>query len=194
MPAALPPLYGDLRHWGLIEADALALLGQLPDQLGRRGRDRPALRLGVQRRALGRRQPGRRPRLPGLHQLVGAQLLRVLKPGAHLAAFGAPRTVHRLVAGFEDAGLEVRDQLLWCFGSGVPKSRRMPGGLGSASSRPTSRSCWHASRSIARRRPSLANVARHGTGALNIDAARIPQTRHRVGRRGLLASSPRARP
>ena len=28
--AARPPLYGDLHRWGLIQADALALLTQLP--------------------------------------------------------------------------------------------------------------------------------------------------------------------
>ena len=61
-----------------------------------------------------------------------SELRRVLKPGAYLAAFGASRTAHRLVAGVEDGGLEVRDQLLWLYGSGVPKSRRLPGGLGSA--------------------------------------------------------------
>ena len=54
----------------------------------------------------------------------------MLKPGGHLLAFGAPRTFHRLVAGIEDAGLEVRDQLLWLYGQGLPKSRRLPGGLG----------------------------------------------------------------
>lgn len=47
---------------------------------------------------------------------------RVLKPGGHLAAFGGPRTYHRLASGIEDAGFEVRDSLLWLFGSGFPKS------------------------------------------------------------------------
>ena len=42
---------------------------------------------------------------------LGSRSRRVLKPGGYLLAFGAPRTFHRLVAGIEDAGLEVRDQL-----------------------------------------------------------------------------------
>ena len=50
-------------------------------------------------------------------------LLRVVKPGAWLLAFGAPRTVHRLAAGIEDAGWEIRDNLSWEHGAGVPKSR-----------------------------------------------------------------------
>ncbi|HPM52780.1 MAG TPA: site-specific DNA-methyltransferase [Rhodoglobus sp.] len=51
-----------------------------------------------------------------------SECLRVLRPGGHLVAFGAPRLVHRLTCQIEDAGFEVRDQLLWVFGSGFPKS------------------------------------------------------------------------
>lgn len=53
---------------------------------------------------------------------VWAEALRVLKPGAPLLSFGAPRIVHRLVVAIEDAGFEVRDQIMWVFGSGFPKS------------------------------------------------------------------------
>src|SRR5690606_6608434 len=48
--------------------------------------------------------------------------LRVLKPGGHLLAFGAPRTWHRLAVAIEDAGFEIRDSLQWVYGSGFPKS------------------------------------------------------------------------
>src|SRR5690606_27573255 len=48
--------------------------------------------------------------------------LRVLKPGGHLLAFGAPRTWHRLAVAIEDAGFEIRDSLQWIYGSGFPKS------------------------------------------------------------------------
>lgn len=51
-----------------------------------------------------------------------AAALRVLKPGGHLLAFGAPRTYHRLAVAIEDAGFEVRDSLMWLFGTGFPKS------------------------------------------------------------------------
>lgn len=46
---------------------------------------------------------------------------RVLKPGAHLAAFSSPRTYHRLAVAIEDAGFEIRDCLLWLYGTGFPK-------------------------------------------------------------------------
>lgn len=50
-----------------------------------------------------------------------AQALRVAKPGAHLAAFGGTRTMHRLMIAIEDAGWEIRDQIAWHYASGFPK-------------------------------------------------------------------------
>jgi len=53
---------------------------------------------------------------------VWREVLRVLKPGAHLLAFGGTRTFHRLTCAIEDAGWEIRDCLMWLYGSGFPKS------------------------------------------------------------------------
>jgi DNA modification methylase len=50
------------------------------------------------------------------------QVLRVLKPGGHLLAFGGSRTSHRIAVAIEDAGFEIRDVLQWIYGSGFPKS------------------------------------------------------------------------
>ena len=50
------------------------------------------------------------------------ECLRILKPGGHLLAFGGSRTWHRLAAGIEDAGFEIRDSIAWLYGSGFPKS------------------------------------------------------------------------
>jgi hypothetical protein len=47
---------------------------------------------------------------------------RVMKPGAHLLAFGGTRTAHRLACAIEDAGFEIRDSIAWLYGSGFPKS------------------------------------------------------------------------
>ena len=58
--------------------------------------------------------------VPGVDFWVEA--LRVLKPGGHLIAFGGTRTYHRLAVAIEDAGFEVRDCLMWLYGSGFPKS------------------------------------------------------------------------
>jgi hypothetical protein len=55
-------------------------------------------------------------------QLWAAEALRLLKPGGHLLAFGGTRTWHRLTAGIEDAGFEIRDSIAWLYGSGFPKS------------------------------------------------------------------------
>jgi DNA modification methylase len=48
--------------------------------------------------------------------------IRVLKPGGHLLAFGGSRTYHRLACAIEDAGFEIRDCIMWIYGSGFPKS------------------------------------------------------------------------
>jgi DNA modification methylase len=48
--------------------------------------------------------------------------LRVAKPGAFLLAFGGTRTFHRLTVAIEDAGWEIRDCMMWLYGSGFPKS------------------------------------------------------------------------
>jgi site-specific DNA-methyltransferase (adenine-specific) len=50
-------------------------------------------------------------------------VLRVVKPGGHLIAFGAPRTYHRLACAIEDADWSIRDCLMWMFASGFPKSK-----------------------------------------------------------------------
>jgi site-specific DNA-methyltransferase (adenine-specific) len=50
------------------------------------------------------------------------EVLRVLKPGAHLLAFGGTRTYHRMACAIEDAGFDIRDCILWLYASGFPKS------------------------------------------------------------------------
>lgn len=58
--------------------------------------------------------------VPG--ELFWVEALRVSKPGAHLLAFGGTRTHHRLMCAIEDAGWEIRDTVMWVYGSGFPKS------------------------------------------------------------------------
>jgi DNA modification methylase len=109
------------------------------------------------------------------------QALRVLKPGGHLAAFAAPRTAHLLACGLEQAGFEIRDTLMWIQGQGYPASRNLPGGWGTGL-KPAYEPI------ILARRPLdgtlQANHAAHGTGALNIEACRIPDTPPRCAEEG----------
>lgn len=101
------------------------------------------------------------------------QCLRVLKPGGHLLAFGGTRTYHRMASAIEDAGFEVRDSIHWLYGSGFPKSHNLKGdyaGWGTAL-KPAHEPI------VMARKPLVgtvaANVLEHGTGALNIDSARV---------------------
>jgi DNA modification methylase len=50
------------------------------------------------------------------------EALRVAKPGAHMLCFGGTRTFHRMACAIEDAGWEIRDTIMWVYGSGFPKS------------------------------------------------------------------------
>jgi site-specific DNA-methyltransferase (adenine-specific) len=105
-----------------------------------------------------------------------------MKPGAHLAAFSGTRTSHRMVCAIEDAGFEIRDSVLWLYGSGFPKSHAVPhvsliatrqefDGWGTA----LKPACEPI---VLARKPLIgtvaANVLAHGTGGINVDACRIP--------------------
>jgi site-specific DNA-methyltransferase (adenine-specific) len=99
-----------------------------------------------------------------------AEMLRVAKPGAHLLSFGGTRLYHRTTCAIEDAGWEVRDCLMWLYGSGFPKSHNGP--WGGTALKPA----WEPI--VLARKPLVgtvaANVTKHGTGGMNIDGCRIP--------------------
>jgi DNA modification methylase len=63
---------------------------------------------------------------------IWREVYRVLKPGAHLLAFFGSRTYHRGVVQIEDAGFEIRDQIMWLYGSGFPKSHDVSKGIDKA--------------------------------------------------------------
>ncbi|MGG7581726.1 DNA-methyltransferase [Rhizobium sp. Nf11,1] len=100
--------------------------------------------------------------------------LRVLKPGGHLISFASPRTYHRMTVGIEDAGFEIRDQIMWVFGSGFPKNLNLGGGRGTAL-KPAHEPI------VVARKPFKGTVKRnvelHGTGFINIDACRTAEGR-----------------
>ena len=53
---------------------------------------------------------------------VWQEALRVLKPGGHALIACGTRTQHRMAVNIEDAGFEIRDLIMWHYGSGFPKS------------------------------------------------------------------------
>lgn len=58
-------------------------------------------------------------------ELWAQECFRVLKPGGHMLSFSSPRTYHRMATAFEDSGFQIRDQIMWVFGSGFPKSHNI---------------------------------------------------------------------
>lgn len=114
---------------------------------------------------------------------VWRESLRVLKPGGHLLAFSGTRTYHRMACAIEDAGFEIRDQIGWLYGSGFPKSRNIAeqdmSGDDAAQWAGWGTALKPAQEPICVARKPLdgtvaGNVLEHGTGALNIDACRVP--------------------
>ena len=53
------------------------------------------------------------------------ECLRVLKPGGYVLAFSHSRTSHRQTSAIEDAGFNIRDTIMWLYGSGFPKSHNV---------------------------------------------------------------------
>jgi site-specific DNA-methyltransferase (adenine-specific) len=174
--------YSDTTNtWGLLEGDALSLMTELPAGTVDAVITDPPYGIGFHdeawdgsaiRSSLGEGHPalGSGEAFERFSCLWASLCLRVLKPGGFLLAFGAPRTFHRLVAGIEDAGLEIRDQVLWLFDRGIPKSRNLPGGRGTAL-KPAYEPVLIARKPF--RGTTIATIERYGTGALNIDASRI---------------------
>ncbi len=102
-----------------------------------------------------------------------AECIRILKPGGHLLAFSGSRTYHRMTSAIEDAGFEIRDQIMWIYGSGFPKSHNLGDGRGTALKPAHEPIC------VARKPfkgTVAANVMEHGTGALNIDVCRVGES------------------
>jgi site-specific DNA-methyltransferase (adenine-specific) len=113
--------------------------------------------------------------------------LKLLKPGGHLLAFSASRNYHRMAVAIEDAGFEIRDQLMWLYGSGFPKSHNLGDGWGTAL-KPAHEPIVMARKSIEGTNKN--NREKYGTGGINIDGCRIP---HVTVADGNLALNPHLR-
>lgn len=106
---------GQIRVW---HGENLALLATLPDESVDAVVTDPPYAINFMGKAWDRATPGQ---FQHWCEQWAAGCLRVLKPGGHLLAFGAPRTVHRLAAGIEDAGFQIRDGIVWLYAQGMPK-------------------------------------------------------------------------
>jgi site-specific DNA-methyltransferase (adenine-specific) len=166
-----PALSGETARWTLWHADCLELMPKLREGVEAVVTD-PPYGIGFGGEAWDGGKLTDAAVFQNWSSAWAAEALRVLKPGGWLAAFGTPRTFHRLVAGVEEAGFEVRDTLLWLYGQGVPKSHARADGL-SGCLKPAYEPILLARKPL---EGTLdANLAAHGTGALQIDESRVPR-------------------
>jgi len=120
---------------------------------------------------------------------------KLLKPGGHLLAFSASRNYHRMAVAIEDGGFEIRDQMMWLYGSGFPKSHNIGknvdktlGNVGKNEWEGWGTALKPAHEPIAVGRKPISestvakNVLKHGTGAINIDASRVESDEDVEGR------------
>lgn len=110
----------------------------------------------------------------------------VLKPGGYLLAFGGTRTFHRIACAIEDAGFEIRDTIMWLYGSGFPKSMNIGPAIDKKNdSEETKRwAGWGTALKpayepiIVARKPykgsCVDNILKYDVGGLNIDECRVP--------------------
>jgi site-specific DNA-methyltransferase (adenine-specific) len=161
IPLAVPAL---VRPWQVLTGDCRAVLSTLPDNSLDSCVTDPPYELGFMGKSWDK---------SGIaYDLeVWGQVLRVLKPGAYLAAFGASRTFHRLACAIEDAGFELRDTAMFLHGVGFPKSLNLGDGRGTAL-KPAFEPIVLARKPLDGTHAEV--LARWGTGALNIDACRVP--------------------
>lgn len=173
----------------LIRGDCLDAMRQLPDSSIDSIVTDPPYGLGFMGKSWDHGVPG----VP-----FWTEMLRVLKPGGHVLAFSGSRTYHRMASAIEDAGFEIRDQIMWVYGSGFPKSLDVSKAIDKAAGVVTDAARqwqgWGTALKPAHepicvaRKPLVgsvaANVLAHGTGALNIDGCRVNPTGESRGRMG----------
>ena len=116
------------------------------------------------------------------------EALRVLKPGAHIIVFSSSRTYHWLAIAIEKAGFEIRDQLMWVYGSGFPKGQNIAKAIDkqkllnkkgewdgwNTALKPAHEPIVLARKPIEKGLTIAKNVEKWGVGGINIDDCRIP--------------------
>lgn len=104
-----------VRKWRVVQGDCRVVLRELPENCVDAVGCDPPYELGFMGKSWDKAGVA-------FDSGTWGEVLRVLKPGGHMLAFGGSRTFHRIAVAIEDAGFEIRDTLMWIYGTGFPKS------------------------------------------------------------------------
>jgi DNA modification methylase len=156
-------------RWHVEQGDCLDVLRSMPDASVDAIVTDPPAGISFMGKAWDDDKGGRRQWIAWLEQRM-REALRVLKPGGYALVWALPRTSHWTATALEDAGFEIRDSVEHLFATGFPKSLNVGDGRGTAL-KPAHEVWWLVRKPLAG--TVAANLAEHGTGALNIDACRI---------------------
>ena len=95
---------------------------------------------------------------------VWKKCLKVLKPGGHLLVFGGSKTFHRIACAIEDASFEIRDTIMWIYGSSLYKTDE--------AIKPFFEPIIVARKPI--EESIISNIIKYNVGGINIDECRVP--------------------
>lgn len=117
-----------------------------------------------------------------------AQVYRTMKPGAYGAVFCGTITQHLMAMGLSQAGFEIRDIVIWVYGTGFPKSMGIEKQL-KEKAPDIDPAPWRGYGTALKpaielitiiRKPIsgtvVENIREFGTGGINIDACRVHPT------------------
>ena len=94
---------------------------------------------------------------------IWKEVKRILKPGAFCLSFCSPQLYHRMASAVDDAGFDIKDQMMWMVTTKMPKKNRLKQA--------------HEPIVVAQKpfKGSIkANVEKWGVGCIDIDNNRVP--------------------
>lgn len=172
------------KNYTLYNSNCLGVLKTLPDNFVDSIVTDPPAGIGFMNKSWDSNKGGRDNWISWMTE-IASECLRILKPGGYVLVWAIPKTSHWTATAWENAGFEIRDRIIHCFGSGFPKNLDIGkqiekkfgkneeenyNGIGTAL-KPAVEDWWLCRKSV--EGTIVENVLKYGTGGINIDDCRI---------------------